>query len=101
MDVLHTTEIEYLFNVILGLENADECFAFFEDVCTVKELQDMAMRLQVARMLKAGRSYQEISADTGASTATISRVNKCLMYGSGYKLALGRENADKTENTDR
>lgn len=70
---------------------------FFEDVCTVKELQDMSQRLDVAWQLKEGKSYQEISKNTGASTTTISRVNRCLMYGNGgYNEILGKlTEADK------
>lgn len=71
------------FKAILLLENEEECSDFFEDICTVKELQDISQRLEVARMLKAGKSYQIVSKETGASTATISRVNRCLIYGSG------------------
>lgn len=71
------------FKAILLLENEEECFNFFEDICTVKELQDISQRLEVARMLKSGKSYQNVSKETGASTATISRVNRCLTYGSG------------------
>ena len=91
--MIHSKETDNLFKAILSLENADECYKFFEDICTVKELLDISQRLEVARMLKDGKSYQEVSKLTGASTATISRVNKCLLYGSGgYSLIL-----DKTE----
>lgn len=72
-----------LFKAILMLENEDECKEFFEDICTVKEIQDMCLRLTVAMELKKGKSYQDISKETGASTTTISRVNRCLVYGSG------------------
>ncbi len=72
-----------LFQAVLSLETEDACDAFFEDICTIKELQDLSQRFQVATLLHQGKSYQEISAQTGASTATICRVNKCLMYGSG------------------
>ncbi len=75
--------IEEFYNAILLLENDKECASFFEDICTVKELQDISQRLSVAKMLKNGKSYQIISKETGASTATISRVNRCLLYGSG------------------
>ena len=68
-----------------------ECAAFFEDICTIKELQDMSQRLAVAEMLDDGEKYQSIGDATGASTATISRVNKCLNYGSGgYRVVLKR-----------
>lgn len=80
-----------LFKAILLLETEDECFDFFEDICTVKELQDISQRLEVAKMLKSGKSYQTVSKETGASTATISRVNRCLTYGSGgYKNLLAK-----------
>ena len=96
MDHLHTPEADRLFSAILALESIEECYCFFEDICTIKELQDISQRLQVAQLLNQGKNYQEISAATGASTATISRVNKCLLYGSGgYRLALGR--AEKNE----
>lgn len=79
------------YNAVLGLCSLDECYNFFEDICTVAEIQAMAQRFHVARLLDAGRTYQEISAATGASTATISRINKCLEYGTdGYKTALRR-----------
>ncbi len=80
---------------ILKLESVDECYRFFEDVCTIKEMNDMAQRLQVAEMLNGEKSYQEISKETGASTATISRVNRCLVYGSGgYKEMLTKLNVE-------
>ena len=75
--------IEFLYRSIVCLENVEDCKSFFEDICTVKEIQDIAQRLEVAKMLKAKKSYQTISNETGASTATISRVNRCLLYGSG------------------
>ena len=87
--------IEYLYDIILSLKTKEECHAFFEDICTVKELQDIAQRLKVARMLKEGNSYQEVSRETGASTATISRVNKCLETGSGYALVIKKIGVEK------
>ena len=72
-----------LYEAILSLSSVDECAEFFEDVCTIKEIQDITQRLALAKMLDAGDKYQEIEEKTGASTATISRVNKCLLYGSG------------------
>ena len=85
----HTKEMDELFDTILKLESIDECRNFFEDICTVKELQDISQRLQVAKKLNSGKNYQEITKETGASTATISRVNRCLSYGSGgYKSVL-------------
>lgn len=72
-----------LFKAILSLQDEEECYRFFEDIMTVKELQSISQRWQVARMLDAKKTYGEIEAETNASAATISRVNKCLLYGSG------------------
>ena len=83
MEKTYTDEIMKLFETVVGLRSVEECAAFFEDICTIKELQDISQRLQVAQMLSEGKNYQEISKVTGASTATICRVNKCLVYGSG------------------
>ena len=84
-----TEESDRFFDAILSLENKDECRKFFEDICTIKEIQDMQQRLTVAQMRDAGCVYNEITEKTGASAATISRVNKCLTYGSdGYRLVL-------------
>lgn len=83
--------LDYLFQAILSLENIEECYDFFEDLCTVAEIKAMAQRLHVARMLRSHHIYSDIVAKTGASTATISRVNRCLHYGSeGYNTVLGR-----------
>lgn len=77
--------LDYLFKGIISLDNIDDCCDFFEDLCTVSELQEMSRRLCAARMLREGRVYSEIATQTGLSTATISRVNQCLKYGSdGY-----------------
>ena len=72
-----------LFSAVLALSDIEDCRRFFEDICTIKELEAISQRLEVAKMLKKGFGYQEISAKCGASTATISRVNKCLLYGKG------------------
>lgn len=86
--------MDNLFRAILELKTIDECYDFFEDVCTIKEMKDMAQRLEVAALLHAGQSYQQICAKTGASTATIGRVNKCLNYGTGgYRRALKKTDA--------
>ena len=78
-----------LFSAILTLETVEECYAFFEDLCTIKELQDMAQRLDVAVLLEQGYSYQKITENVETSTATIGRVSKCLNYGTGgYKKAI-------------
>ena len=83
MEKIHSEALSKLYRAVLSLENEKECEAFFEDICTIKEIQDISQRLQVAEMLDNGKNYQEISKETGASTATSSRVNKCLVYGSG------------------
>jgi len=80
---IHSQAVDKLFEAILNLDSVDECYNFFEDICTIKEIQDMSQRLEVAIMLKDGLNYQDISKQTGVSTATISRVSKCLNYGSG------------------
>ena len=80
--------MDKLFKAILNLESIEECYSFFEDVCTINELLAISQRFEVAEMLNSGKNYLDISAATGASTATISRVNKCLVYGNGYKSAL-------------
>lgn len=87
-----------LYQTILRLETEEDCDAFFEDICTIKELQDLCQRLQVATLLHDGKNYQEVSLATGASTATICRVNKCLMYGSGgYRRALSKRDEEEKQ----
>lgn len=98
MKGFHSEEMEKLYKAILTLKNTEECSKFFEDICTVKELKDIAQRLEVAKMLKEGKSYQTVSAEIGASTATISRVNRCLVYGNGgYETVLERLNNSEEE----
>ena len=88
---LQSEAMDRLFDAIRNLESREECYAFFEDLCTVKELQDMAQRLQVAEMLYDGSSYQTIAEIAGTSTETIGRVSRCLNYGSGgYRNAIDR-----------
>lgn len=88
---LKDEHMDALFNAILTLENTEECYKFFEDLCTVLELKAMSQRMQVATMLVQKRVYSDIVAETGASTATISRVNRTLNYGSdGYALVFDR-----------
>lgn len=80
-----------LFRCILAMESIEECYQLFEDLCTVHEIQAIAQRMEVAEMLDSKRTYVEIAEKTGASTATISRVNRALNYGTdGYKLAIER-----------
>lgn len=91
MSTLKCEEHDRLFEAILTLQTIDECYRFFEDVCTIKELQSIAQRLEVACLLDAGSNYQEINRQTGASTATICRVGKCLNYGvGGYRTVIDR-----------
>jgi TrpR-related protein YerC/YecD len=90
-DKLKNEATDTLFKAILQLKDLDECYAFFEDLCTINELQSMAQRFEVATMLKSDQTYLAIASKTGASTATISRVNRSLTYGNdGYDLVLGR-----------
>ena len=84
-----------LFEAIVKLNNIEDVRKFFLDVCTVKEMEAMSQRLKVAELLSSGKNYQEVSAQTGASTATISRVNKCLLYGGGgYSIVLSEGEND-------
>ncbi len=88
---LKREDIDELFEAIMLLENEEECYRFFEDICTVNELHAIAQRLQVAKLLSEKKTYGEIEEITKASTATISRINKCLVYGSdGYSIVLER-----------
>lgn len=88
---LESKEMDFLMDAILSLKDRDECYRLFEDICTINEIKAIDQRLQVARMLKAGKTYIEVAKTTGASTATISRVNKCINYGSdGYDTVLSR-----------
>ena len=80
---IRTDAVRHLFEAVLCLENEEECFAFFEDICTVNELLSLSQRFEVATMLRKHETYLKIAEKTGASTATISRVNKCLQYGAG------------------
>ncbi len=90
-DKIRNEEMNHLFEAILLLRDEEECYKFFMDVCTINELQSMAQRYEVAKMLSEKKTYCEIAKQTGASTATISRVNRSLNYGSdGYDLVLGR-----------
>ena len=82
---------DQLCKAMLTLKDTEECYQFFEDICTVSELKALAQRLEVARMLRAGHTYEEVVERTGASTATISRVKRCLNYGAdGYDTVLNR-----------
>jgi len=88
---IKSAEVDRLFEAILSLKDPKECYAFFEDICTVNELHSLAQRLQVAKMLRGHNTYLEIAEKTGASTATISRVNRSLNYGNdGYDMVFDR-----------
>ena len=88
---LKDAHMDELFQGILSLSSVEECYNFFEDLCTITELRAMAQRFPVAKMLDEGQIYSDIVKETGASTATISRVNKCLIYGTdGYRMVLDR-----------
>ncbi len=86
---LHSKSMDRLFETILNLKTVEECYQYFEDLCTIKELLDLSQRLDTAILLDKGVNYQTISKDVGVSTATIGRVSKCLKYGSGgYRKAI-------------
>ena len=95
---LKTEAVDHLFKAILALESVEECYSFFEYVCTVNELLSFSQRYEVAKMLREKKTYLEIAEKTGASTATISRVNRSLNYGSdGYDMIFARLEAGKEE----
>ncbi|SHJ18777.1 YerC/YecD family TrpR-related protein [Parasporobacterium paucivorans] len=88
---IRTTAVDHLFEAVLTLEDKEECYKFFEDVCTINEILSFAQRYEVAKMLREKRTYIDIAETTGASTATISRVNRSLNYGNdGYDLVFSR-----------
>ena len=88
---IHTEAVDQLFDAILSLKNKEECYTFFEDVCTINELLSLSQRFEVAKMLRQKKTYLEISEKTGAPTATISRVNRSLTYGNdGYEMVFER-----------
>ena len=94
----HSEEIDELFDAILTLEDREDCYRFFEDICTINEIHSISQRLQVAKLLRAKKTYNEIEQLTKASTATISRINKCIVYGAdGYKRVLDRLDAKTKE----
>ncbi len=96
---LRDEHTDNLFDAILLLNNREECYNFFEDLCTIAEIKALAQRLEVAKMLRDKKTYTDICDETGASTATISRVNRCLVYGAdGYNLVLDRLQ-DKEKDT--
>lgn len=93
-------QIDELFEAILKLENIEECYRFFEDICTITELKSISQRLEVAKLLRQEKTYNEIEEKTGASTATISRINRALNYGAeGYNLVLDKLGYIKNKET--
>lgn len=98
IDKLRGKELDQLFSAVLTLKTLEDCYIFFDDLCTVNEIQSLAQRLEVARMLREGYTYHKIESETGASTATISRVKRCLNYGNdGYIMALDRIEQEKNQ----
>ena len=97
-NIIKDEKLDFLFHAILTLDNIEDCYRFFEDVCTIKEIMEIAQRLRVAKLLESGASYLAISKEPGASTATISRVSKCLEYGNGgYRAAIRRLREEETD----
>jgi TrpR-related protein YerC/YecD len=93
---LQSEAMDFLCEAVLSLKSKEECYRFFDDICTINEIKALEQRLQVAKMLRDKKTYLEIAAATGASTATISRVNRCLNYGSdGYNIVLERIENEK------
>ncbi|MBS4220589.1 hypothetical protein KHA96_20015 [Bacillus sp. FJAT-49711] len=96
IEKLRGRELDQLFEAVLSLKNIEECYRFFDDLCTINEIQALSQRLEVARMLREGKTYHKIETETGASTATISRVKRCLNYGNDtYEMVLERIHKDK------
>lgn len=101
MEAFSIKNYDNLFDAVLKLETVDECRKFFEDLCTIKELESLSQRVEVARLLYDGGNYQDISRLTGASTTTISRVSRCLNYGAGgYRLVLDSKGEKTVGETD-
>ena len=99
---IKTEAVDHLFQAILTLENIDDCYTFFEDVCTINELLSLSQRFEVAKMLTDKRTYLDISEKTGASTATISRVNRSLNYGNdGYEMVFSRLKEKEASEKDK
>lgn len=98
MSNLKSDAVDKLFKAFLSLKTEEECYDFFEDLCTVKEIKDMAQRLETAILLTEGNSYLQIAEKAGTSAATVSRVNRCLEYGAGgYKKIIERIKGDNDE----
>ncbi len=94
--ILEGKDVDELFDAVLKLKNREECYRFFEDLCTINEIHAISQRMEVAKLLSEKKTYNEIEEITNASTATISRINKCLLYGAGgYRIVLDRLYKDK------
>ncbi|WML29113.1 YerC/YecD family TrpR-related protein [Neobacillus sp. OS1-32] len=101
IDKLRGKELDQLFKAILSLKDLEECYRFFDDLCTINEIQSLAQRLDVAKMLREGNTYHKIETETGASTATISRVKRCLNFGNdSYEMVLERIKEDSKEEEE-
>lgn len=99
---IKTPAVDYLFDAILSLKDKEECYSFFDDICTVNELLSLSQRFEVAAMLRSRKTYLEIAEKTGASTATISRVNRSLNYGNdGYDMVFGRIEPLPADHTEK
>ncbi len=93
---MKSEETDHLFKAILSLKNEEECYRFFDDLCTFSEIEAMSQRFEVASLLADGKTFTQISQKIGVSSTTITRVNKCLCYGAdGYKLLLDREKEEQ------
>ncbi|MBM7572799.1 YerC/YecD family TrpR-related protein [Aquibacillus albus] len=101
LDKLRGEELDQLFDAILTLKDREECYRFFDDIATISEIQSLAQRLQVAKMLRQGYTYTTIVKESSASTTTISRVKRCLNYGNdGYQMVLDRLDVEKDKEQD-
>lgn len=101
IEKLRGKALDQLFDAVLQLKDREECYRFFDDLCTVNEVQSLSQRLEVARMLRDGYTYHRIEDETGASTATISRVKRCLNYGNdAYVMALDRVTESPKEEVE-
>ena len=101
LEKIRGERVDQLFRAILELKDVDECYAFFDDLCTIGEVQSLSQRLDVAVMLKKKHTYDKIQTETGASTATISRIRRCVDYGSGgYNTIVDRMNEQSERPTE-
>lgn len=99
---IKTPAVDFLFDAVLSLKTPEECYVFFEDICTINELLSLSQRFEVAKMLRQQKTYLEIAEKTGASTATISRVNRSLNYGNdGYDMVFSRLNQEINKDSEK